>query len=75
MRGRSYVGFGGSTGNSGTTIEQSSSDTSGLLMPPGMQARFHVFDRRSKSLTQIVLKGDQLGELGRDVGHRHLCSV
>ena len=23
----------------------------------------------------IELDGDQLGELGRDVGHRHFCSV
>ena len=23
----------------------------------------------------LALEGDQLGELGRDVGHRHFCSV
>jgi hypothetical protein len=47
-RGRPPFGFAGSSGRSGSTARQRSSDTSCLLMPPHVQAARHGIETRSK---------------------------
>jgi hypothetical protein len=46
-RGRPPFGFGGSVGSSGSIASHNSSDTSGLLMPPHVQATDHGFETPS----------------------------